>query len=80
MQEAIQPDNRDVPNVRLAGAFLLDFITAFFAFSYIVTLATGDVYAMSGRMALVSVAMTISYFIIGRYAGGTLWQRVCRMK
>ncbi len=80
MQQTAQQDDREVSNIRQAGAMILDFITAFFASSYLITLATGQAYVMNQKLAYASAAVTIFYFVIGKISGGTLWQRVSRMK
>lgn len=66
-------------SMRRAGAFLLDFATAFFASGFIVTVVSGGSYVMTPKMIFASAAMMVLYFVLGRMAGGTLWQRVARM-
>jgi len=80
MQEEIQINQDDMPNVRAAGAFILDFITAFFASSYLLSVLAGGSHFMTKQVVLASMTVTIFYFIAGRYVGGTLWQRVAKMK
>lgn len=72
-------EKMDISNMREAAAFLLDFITALMMPTYLIALAMGRDFTMDGRMAAASAAIAIAYFVIGKYAGGTLWQRVCRM-
>lgn len=73
-------ENDNITNEREAAAFLLDFITALMVPTYVISTLVGGTYSMSGRMAVASAAIAIAYFIIGKYTGGTIWQRVCRMK
>jgi len=69
-------------NVRLAGAFLLDFFTVFFVSAYAVAAVNGVAGGrfMDSKTALIAVAVTVLYFVIGKIAGGTLWQRIIRIK
>lgn len=82
MNEDVQ-EVHEVSNMRKAGAFILDFFTAFFVFGYIVASITGNTSGgldMTGTPATISVALVIGYFIAGKYLGGTLWQRVIKIK
>ncbi|MBZ9653473.1 hypothetical protein [Phyllobacterium lublinensis] len=65
---------------RIILAFVLDLITAFFVFGYLVATLlggrTGDGFALSGWPALVALMLIIAYFVIGNRLGGTLWKRI----
>jgi hypothetical protein len=65
---------------RIILAFVLDLITAFFVFGYLVaTLFGGKTkggFALSGWPALVALMLIIAYFVIGNRLGGTLWKRI----
>lgn len=70
---------------RVIVAAILDFFTAFFVFGYLVAVVTGDTtesgFSLNGLPALVSFALIIAYFWIGRkYLGGTLWQRILKAR
>jgi len=79
MSDSTVEDQPEVSNVRIAGAFLLDFFTIFFVAGYAVARLNGSAY-LGGKTALIAVAVAIAYFVIGKYAGGTLWQRIIRIK
>ncbi|GEM_PF-2425082 len=74
----------DASNIRKAGAFLLDFFTIFFVAGWVIDRVLGNVPAggltMGLSTALTSVAFVIFYFVIAKYFGGTLWQRIIRIK
>jgi hypothetical protein len=64
---------------RIVLAAILDFLTAFFAFGYLVGAMTGGLtengFQLNGWPALVVFALIIAYFVIGnRLFGGTLWK------
>jgi len=70
---------------RIILAAILDFITAFVLFGYLVAVVTGAVtesgFQLSGLPALVCFALIVGYFWIGRkYLGGTLWQRILKAR
>lgn len=76
---------RKIAHWRIILAAILDFITAFVVFGYLVAKATGKVTAngfqLSGLPALVSFALIVAYFWIGRkYLRGTLWQRILKAR
>ena len=61
------------------------FFTVFFAGGYLIGYATGDItdtgFNLHGLPALGLFALIVVYFFIGRrYAGGTLWDRIFRIK
>ena len=70
-----------VPIWRRVVAAILDVITAFFVFGYLVGAATGgltsDGFNLQGGPAFILFALVIAYFFIGRrFLGGTLWQYI----
>ena len=76
---------------RRAGTFrkvvaaILDFITVFAVGGYVIGRLTGNLtdngFKLEGAPALVLFALMIAYFVIGgRYLGGTLWQRILRVR
>jgi len=77
-------DNSTRPAVstwRKIATAILDFFFIFFAGGYVIGLLTGGVtekgFSLSGGPALRLFALIIAYFIVlGRYLGGTLFQRL----
>ncbi len=72
---------KKVATWRIVLAFLLDFVTSFSIFGYIIALIFGGItdggFSLEGGPALLLFALVIVYFVVfGRYLGGTLWQRV----
>jgi len=69
---------------RTIVAAILDFITIFGFGGYLVAKFTGNTtdggFQLEGMPALVLFALIIAYFVLGRYLGGTLWQRILRTK
>lgn len=66
-------------------AAILDFITAFALFGYLVAKATGNTtdsgFKLDGTPALIMFALVIAYFVIGRrFLGGTIWQRILKAR
>jgi hypothetical protein len=62
-------------------AAILDFLTAFFVFGYVIAALTGNTteggFELNGGPALVLFAAIVAYFVIGNnYTGGTIWQRI----
>ena len=62
-------------------AFILDLITSFGGFGYLIAKITGDTTAggfqLNGIPALILFALVAAYFVIGwKFAGGTIWQRI----
>lgn len=62
----------------LAG--ILDFLTAFLGLGFIIAAATGAMkggsFNLEGWSALLLFALVIAYFVVGRFIGGTIWQRI----
>lgn len=76
---------RHVPAWKVVVAFLLDLFTSFAVFGYLIGALTGGLteggFNLTGAPALVLFALVIAYFVgLGRYGGGTLWQRVLGTK
>ena len=62
-------------------AFILDLVTSFGGFGYLIAQITGDTtsggFKLGGAPALILFALVIAYFVIGwKFAGGTIWQRI----
>lgn len=73
-------DTQGVASWRIILAFVLDLITAFFAFGFLVAYLVGgmteDGFALDGWRALLLFALIIAYFAFSRHFGGRLWQRI----
>ena len=69
-----------VPTWRIIVAFVLDLITAFVVFGWLVAKLFGGMIEtgckQDGWPALHSIALIIAYFIVGSRTGGTLWARL----
>lgn len=65
---------------RIILAFVLDLLTSFFVFGFIVATLLGgrteNGFSLSGWPALLMTGLMIVYFVVGGRTGGTLWQRV----
>jgi uncharacterized RDD family membrane protein YckC len=65
---------------RIILAFILDLITAFFVFGFLVAKLLGGLtdngFSLSGWPSLVAVLLIVAYFVIGKRLGGTLWKRI----
>ncbi|MBZ0216913.1 MAG: hypothetical protein K8F25_10200 [Fimbriimonadaceae bacterium] len=66
---------------RVILAFILDLLTSFFVFGYIIAKFTGNTtesgFELNGMPAIILFALVIAYFVVGRkFLGGTLWQRI----
>ena len=77
------PDPQPAPPVatwRIVLAAVLDSISAFFVFGYLVAKVTGNTtetgFQLNGMPALAMFALVIAYFVIGNRTGGTLWKRI----
>jgi len=71
--------------MRKVFAFILDLITTFVGFGYLIARFTGNTteggFQLNGAPALVLFALILVYFIaLGRYGGGTLWQRILKTR
>jgi len=66
-------------------AAVLDFICVFFIVGYVVGYLTGnltsDGFKLEGAPALIVFAAIALYFVVlGKFFGGTVWQRVLRAR
>jgi len=65
---------------RVALAAILDVITAFFVFGFVVAWATNGLtpggFRLDGLPALLLFAAIVAYFVVGKRVGGTLWKRI----
>jgi len=61
-------------------AGILDAVTSFGGFGYLIAKFTGDVnesgFQLNGLPAIILFALVIAYFVIGHKTGGTIWQRI----
>ena len=78
-------DEKHVPGWKIVVAFILDLFTSFFIIVYIVAAFTGGTteegFSLSGGPALLMFALVIAYFVgLGKYGGGTIWQRILKTK
>jgi uncharacterized RDD family membrane protein YckC len=76
---------RKVGQGRIILAFVLDLITSFLVVGYIIAKITGNTtdggFQLNGGPALLLFALVIAYFVgMGRYGGGTIWQRILKTK
>ncbi len=70
---------------RRVVAAILDFLTVFFVGGYVIAKLTGglteDGFHLNGGPAFALFGLIVVYFVIcRRYAGGTLWDRIFRIK
>ncbi len=65
-------------------AAILDTITSFGGFGYLIARFTGNTtengFELNGMPAIILFGLVIAYFVIGKYAGGTPWQRILGTK
>lgn len=66
-------------------AGILDFVTVMSVGGYVIALYTGgttsDGFSLNGPPAFALFALIVIYFFVGRrYAGGTLWDRILRIR
>ena len=78
-------EENKVSTWRIILAFILDLFTAFFVLGYIIAAITGDTtesgFSLNGLPAVILFVLVVAYFIVlGRYAGGTIWQRILKAK
>lgn len=81
----ITTENRKVSTWRVVLAFILDFLTSFIVFGYIVATlfggATDAGFKLEGAPALLLFAAVIAYFILlNRFLGGTIWKHILKAK
>lgn len=68
---------------RIVLAFILDLITAFVVFGFLVAFLTGGLtetgFQLSGFPAILSFALIIAYFLLAKkFFGGRLWERILK--
>ncbi|HTP93960.1 MAG TPA: hypothetical protein VMJ52_19605 [Xanthobacteraceae bacterium] len=66
-------------------AVILDLMTLFLGGGYLIALAagqtTGNGFNLKGAPALLLIAIiAVYFFVLRRYAGGTLWDRILGIK
>ncbi len=70
--------------LKLVLSVILDLFTAFFAFGYLLGALTGALtengFNLQGWAALALLGLVAAYFFIGAKTGGTLWQRILRVR
>ena len=79
------PVRKPIPRFRIVMAAIFDFITIFAVGGYLIAKATGgltnDGFKLEGWPALLLFVLIVVYFYVGgKYAGGTLWQRIFRVQ
>lgn len=71
---------RDVATWRIILAFVLDALTAFFVFGYLVATFFGGRteggFSLDGWRAMLLLALIVAYFLIAKRFGGRLWERI----
>ena len=70
---------------RIVLAAILDFLTIFALGGYVIARLTGNLtetgFQLSGAPAVALFVLIIAYFVVlGRYMGGTIWQRFLRAR
>ncbi|MDZ7601784.1 MAG: hypothetical protein U1A06_10465 [Hoeflea sp.] len=85
MDDRAQSGHGPISRWRIIVAAILDFFTAFFVFGYLVGSVTGETtdtgFSLSGLSALAAFALIAAYFWLGgKYLGGTLWQRLLKVR
>jgi antibiotic biosynthesis monooxygenase (ABM) superfamily enzyme len=79
MTEAPPTPPKQPATWKLILAAVLDFITAFVGFGFLVAWLTGGLtangFSLTGAPALVCFLLIIAYFVVfNRYLGGTIWR------
>jgi len=77
-------EEKKVSTFKIVLAAILDFFTIFFIGGYLVAKLTGNTteggFQLEGMPALILFAIIIAYFVLAKYAGGTLWQRILKTR
>lgn len=80
MQDNQPTASAPVATWRVVLAAVLDSLSAFVVFGYLIAKVTGNTtdtgFQLNGVPALVLFALVIAYFVIGNRTGGTLWKRI----
>lgn len=75
---------REPSTWRIVLAAILDFLTAFILFGYLVGRFAGQTteygFSLTGWSALLAFALIIAYFVVLNRLGGTLWKRILRAR
>ena len=76
---------KSVPAWRKVTAAILDFVTIMFVGGYVIGYLTGNLteegFSLKGGPAFILFAVIALYFaIFTRYLGGTIWQRLLRVR
>jgi hypothetical protein len=84
-QNIMSETDARAPTWKRVVAAILDFFTVFFVGGYVIARLTGgitpDGFNLNGGPAFGLFALIVVYFFVGRrYAGGTLWDRIFRIK
>lgn len=84
-EQQTETGQRSISRWRIILAAILDFLTAFFVFGYIVGSVTGETtdggFELNGISALVAFALIVAYFWLGgKYFGGTIWRRILKAR
>ena len=86
-QPAVSEPNapKPVATWRKVVAAILDFIFVFMIGGYVISYLTGDLteegFSLKGGPAFILFAIIIIYFVVfTRYLGGTIWQRLLRVR
>lgn len=70
----------DKPTWKVVVAFILDLLTSFVLFGYLIALVTGDTtesgFQLTGLPALAAFAAIIAYMVLMPRVGGRFWQRI----
>lgn len=74
-------EERKVATWRIVLAFILDLVTSFAVFGYVIGLlfggATDSGFQLEGWTALLLFVAIVAYFVIfNRFLGGTIWKRI----
>jgi uncharacterized RDD family membrane protein YckC len=76
---------RFTPILKQVVAFIIDFLSSFLVFGYIIAILTHNIvrggFALKGAPAVILVLLVIAYFVgMNRWAGGTLAKHLLGVK
>ena len=73
-------ENAQPATWKVVVAFILDLLTSFFVFGYMIALVTGETtesgFELNGMPALILFAAVIAYMVLMPRYGGRVWQRI----
>lgn len=73
-----------IPFWRIVLAAIFDFLSAFYVFGFLLALVAGETkgasFALEGAPVFLLFALIFGYFWLGRRFGGTLWQRILKVR